>query len=139
MQKSILILITALCLLGCSSSKDTHLEISDKRIDEVNARIDKTIADSARAQALKDVVARLDRQLKVHAASLDQKRVALVTASADYTTTRSDLEALYDGINAETRAIMTLLKEAYGAMAHQVTPEEWGSIIRGKKRLFELN
>ncbi len=139
MRRLIAIAAVAVCLTGCSSPKESPMEISQKRIDEVNARIDKSVADSVRSQALKDVVATLDRQLQAHTTSLQEKRDAIVDASADYTTTRQDLEALYAGVSTETRAIMTLLKETHVAMTQQTTPDEWAAITRGKKRLFELN
>ena len=139
MRKIFFILLASIGLAGCSSPKLTALETNQKRIKELNARIEKTVTDPVRAQAMKEVIDDLDRQLQSHGASLERKRDAIVEASADYATTRQDMEVLYAGVDSEMRELLGRLKEAYAELTAQATPEEWAVIARGKKRIFGFN
>ena len=137
-MRTTLFILVGVALAGCSSPKTPSLEVNQKRIKELHARIGKAVADPVRAQAMQAIIDDLDRQLQVHLASLHQKRDTIVTASSEYATTRQDLEVLYADVNTEMREVYLHLQEAYMALTEQATPEEWAAITRGKKRLFEL-
>ena len=138
-MKVLYILIGAACLAGCSSPETPQVEANQDRIEDVIERIDKTVADADRAGQMRQIVTKLDRQLKAHETSLNAKRDAIIKASADYATTRQDLEALYAEASSETREMMGQIKNAHFAMKELASPKEWKTISGGRKHLIEFN
>lgn len=138
-RRTLLWVVCIACLAGCSSPETPKVKISEERIEDVYARIDKAVNDPVRAKSMRNVVAELDRQLKAREASLNAKREAIIEANADYATTRQDLEALYAEVSTEVREMMGEIKAAHFALKELASPEEWETIAGGKKRLFGFN
>lgn len=125
--------------MGCSSPETPQVEANQDRIEDVLGRIDKAVEDPVRAEQMRQIVTELDLKLKVHETSLNAKRDAVIKASADYATTREDLETLYAEGREGMRAMMADIKVAHFAMKDLATPEEWKAVAGGKKRLIEFN
>ena len=138
-MKILYLLIGAACIAGCSSPETPQVEANQDRIEDVLERIDITITDAGRAGQMRQIVTQLDIQLKAHETSLNAKRDAIIETSADYATTRQDLEAMYTEVSSETREMMGQIKAAHFAMKELSSPEEWKAVSGGRKQLIEFN
>lgn len=121
---------------GCSSPETPEVAISDKRIADMRGRIDKTVEDPVRAEALNEILDELEGKLKAYELSLAAKRLAIINASADYSTTREQLVTLYESMNDEMLEMMEYIQRVHFRLKEQAKPDEWKKLTGGRKKLF---
>ncbi len=131
------VLLTALILLGVFSGCKSlsPKESTDAAGEEARELITKHVANKSKATQLITMLNTLEDELAVFEENRAAHNQMLIKKSADYETTREDMQKIYDTFNQEAQNVITKMADVYIAMRTLTTPEEWEQITDLKHRM----
>jgi hypothetical protein len=125
----IAVLLAAGCLGSCASSPKKGLPLTEAA-SQWNATVDKHIPDAQRASKLKQLgqqLVELQKSISRDIAGLNEKAVAL---NANYESTKKEARQLVATFSEKRNSALAQYRDIIFAMRHEVSAEEWKTLMK---------
>lgn len=137
MRKSwMFILVGLLCLAGCRSKVPFGLNWD--RVEETRSSINEIIVEPERRANMQGVLDSYTAQAGKIMEEVKTIRKQIVEKNRDYDTTRAELQALYDQLNAQLDQLMIVARDQSLELKTFCSKAEWEQIFDHAEDLVNL-
>lgn len=131
-----LLLLIMICIVGCRSD-----EVSGptwENLETTRKNIAREIDDPQRAEQLLALVDSHEIKVAVITDEVELIRQELERKNRDFTSSRAELQALYDQLYAKIDQVLATIRDDSLEMKQQCSEEEWQGIFAHRKQRFKL-
>ena len=130
--------IVFLVLIAGCKSKDAAM-LNAERVDESRAVIESSISDPERRSTMLEIVDSMETRMTDIGAEVSSLRQQIVEANRDYSTTRADLELLYNELEKRVVLLTTTVKDHSLKLRAQCSESEWAQLVDTKTETFNFS
>ena len=131
-----LLLLVIICIVGCRS--DDVSGPSWENLDTTRKNITRKIDDPQRAEQLLALVDAHEIKVAAITDEVELIRQELERKNRDYTSSRAELQALYDKLYAKLDQVLATIRDDSLEMKQLCSEEEWQGIFAHRKQRFKI-